>query len=76
MAIAANKIPGIRAASASDISGARLCREHNDANVLALGARTLSVEQALSIVQTFLETQFEGGRHKRRVDKIRAIEQS
>ena len=76
MAIAANKVPGIRAASVGDISGARLCREHNDANVLALGARTLSVEQALSIVQTFLETPFEGGRHQRRVDKIHAIEQT
>ena len=60
----------------NDISGARLCREHNDANILTLGAHTLSVEQALSIVQTFLETQFQGGRHKRRVDKIHAIEQT
>ena len=76
MAIAANKVPGIRAALVNDASGARLCREHNDANILTLGARTLSVEQALSIVQVFLETQFEGGRHKRRVDKIHAIEQT
>jgi ribose 5-phosphate isomerase B len=76
MAIAANKVPGIRAALVNDTSGARLCREHNDANILTLGARTLSVEQALSIVQIFLETQFEGGRHKRRVDKIHAIEQT
>jgi ribose 5-phosphate isomerase B len=74
MAIAANKVPGIRAALVSDVNGARLCREHNDANILTLGARTLSVEQALSIVQAFLETRFEGGRHKRRVDKIHAIE--
>ena len=74
MAIAANKVPGIRAASVHDTHAARLCREHNDANVLTLGARTLSAEQALSIVQTFLQTPFEGGRHQRRVDKIHAIE--
>ena len=76
MAIAANKVPGIRAAAVVDVTSARLCREHNDANVLALGARTLSVEQALSIVETFLETPFEGGRHQRRIDKIHAIEQT
>ena len=74
MAIAANKIRGIRAAPVDNPDAARLCREHNDANVLALGARTLSVEQALHIVEAFLATPFGGGRHQRRIDKITAIE--
>ena len=74
MSIAANKVRGIRAASVSDQAAARLCREHNDANVLTLGARTLSGDRAVQIVETFLATQFAGGRHQRRVDKITAIE--
>ncbi len=74
MAIAANKIPGIRAAHVVDRDGARLSREHNDANVLTLGARTTSVEQALDMVDAFLTTPFGGGRHQRRVDKIMALE--
>ena len=74
MAIAANKVRGVRGCPVGDADAARLCREHNDANVLALGARTLSAEQALRIVDAFLGTQFGGGRHKRRVDKISAIE--
>ena len=74
MAIAANKVRGIRAAPVTDIDSARRCREHNDANVLALGARVLPAERALQIVETFLATPFEQGRHQRRLDKIAAIE--
>lgn len=74
MAIAANKVPGIRAALVGDPESARLCREHNDANVLALGARITAPENALAIVDLFLDTPFAGGRHQRRVDKIAAIE--
>ena len=75
MAIAANKVPGIRAAQVADRHGARLSREHNDANVLSLGARTTSVDQALDIVDAFLATPFGAGRHQRRVDKIMALEE-
>ena len=75
MAIAANKVPGIRAAQVTDRDGARLSREHNDANILSLGARSTSVERALDIVDAFLATPFGGGRHQRRVDKIMALEE-
>jgi ribose 5-phosphate isomerase B len=74
MAIAANKIPGIRAASISDEEGARLSREHNDINVLSLGERTGSPDTARRIVDIFLDTPFAGGRHQRRVDKINALD--
>jgi len=74
MSIAANKVAGIRAAAVSDVETARLVREHNDANVLTLGARTLSPGRALEIVEVFLATAFSGGRHQRRIDKIAAIE--
>ena len=74
MAIAANKIRGIRAAPVTTPSAARLSRQHNNANVLTLGARTLAVSDALEIVEVFLATPFEGGRHQRRVDKIVAVE--
>src|SRR5688500_14894 len=74
MAIAANKIPGIRAASISDEEGARLSREHNDINVLALGERTGNPDTARRIVEIFLDTPFAGGRHQRRVDKINALD--
>jgi ribose 5-phosphate isomerase B len=74
MAIAANKVPGIRAANVTSEYEAQMCREHNGANVLALGARILDPEKALAIVDKFLHTQFAGGRHQRRVDKITAIE--
>jgi ribose 5-phosphate isomerase B len=76
MAIAANKVPGIRAAPIADTATARLSREHNDANILALGARTTPSALALDIVQTFLDTPFEGGRHQRRLDKIAALERA
>jgi ribose 5-phosphate isomerase B len=72
MAMAANKVSGIRAATAWSPDTARLAREHNDANILALGARVLSTDLALSLVRIFLETPFAGGRHQARVDKIGA----
>jgi ribose 5-phosphate isomerase B len=74
MAMAANKIPGIRAAAAIDEASARLSREHNDANVLALGERVTASDQAKRLVDIFLETPFQGGRHQRRLDKIAALE--
>ncbi|HYF37650.1 MAG TPA: ribose 5-phosphate isomerase B [Prosthecobacter sp.] len=73
-AMAANKIPGIRCALCWTTETARLSRLHNDANVLSLGQRTLPVELALEIVQTWLTTPFEGGRHLRRIQGINAIE--
>jgi ribose 5-phosphate isomerase B len=73
-AIAANKVPGVRAALCYDHTTARNSREHNDANVLTLGARLLSAETAREIVALWLETDFAGGRHQRRVDKITALE--
>ncbi len=74
MAIAANKVPGVRAATVTDVEMARLSRAHNDANILALGGRLLDHTRALEIVRTFLDTPFAGDRHQRRVDKIRALE--
>jgi ribose 5-phosphate isomerase B len=76
MAIAANKVPGIRAANVTSGDQARMSREHNNANVLALGARILDTERAREIVDAFLRTQFAGGRHQRRVDKISALERA
>src|SRR5829696_693864 len=74
MAIAANKVPGVRSAPIVDTDTARLSREHNDLNVLTLGARLLPESRAREIVKTFLQTPFEGGRHLARVQKIHAIE--
>lgn len=74
MAMAANKISGVRAASVVDLESARLSREHNDANVLAVGARVTPPDLALEIVRTFLNTPFVGGRHQRRVDKINGLD--
>ena len=74
MAIAANKIPGIRAAVAWNEEIARLSRQHNDANVLSLAARYIPDEEQEKIVKAWLETDFEGGRHERRVEKIEQIE--
>ena len=74
-AIAANKVPGVRAAVCYDRATARNSREHNDANVLSLGARMISAELAREILALWLEIPFAGGRHQRRVDKIRSIEQ-
>ena len=70
MSIAANRKPFIRAALCHGVTDARLCREHNDANVLVVGARTLGIETALDCLKMFLETPFEGGRHQRRVGKM------
>jgi ribose 5-phosphate isomerase B len=74
MAIAANKIPGVRAVACNDLLAARMSREHNDANVLAMGGRLLGREAALEILGCWLETRFAGGRHVQRVDKIAALE--
>ncbi len=76
MSIAANKVKGVRAALAVTDEGARLARAHNDANVLALGAwQEGDADRVHQIVDTFLNTEFEGGRHARRVDKIKAYEE-
>jgi ribose 5-phosphate isomerase B len=72
--IAANKVPGVRAALCYDRATARNSREHNDANVLTLGAKLIAPEAAREIVALWLSTPFAGGRHQRRVDKIRSIE--
>lgn len=74
MSIAANKVPGVRAALVHDADGARLCREHNDANVIALAGGSLGRDAALTILGTFLDTPFAGGRHERRVGKIAELE--
>jgi len=70
VSIAANKVDGIRAALAHDSLTARRAREHNDANVIALGGKVVGDDEAIAIVQEFLAAQFAGGRHQRRVDKI------
>lgn len=70
MAIAANKIEGVRAANCWTVEIARLARQHNNANVLALPARFIDEAEALKCVEAFLETEFEGGRHAGRVQKI------
>ena len=75
MSITANKFPGIRAALAYDLYAAKKARQHNDANVLCLGGRVLGPDLAMEIVQTFLNTSFEGGRHLRRKRKIEKIEE-
>ena len=74
ISIAANKVRGVRCALCGDCFSAQMAREHNDANVLALGARVLGTGLALKIVDTFLDTAFAGGRHERRVAKLMAIE--
>lgn len=72
--IAANKVRGIRAALCNDLFTARLSRAHNDANVLAVGARIVAPRLAEEIVKVFLNTTFDGGRHQRRVDQIAELE--
>ena len=74
MSIAANKVKGIRAACCSDTFSAKYTRMHNDSNVLCIGERVIGQGLALQIVSSFLEAEFEGGRHERRVNKITAIE--
>lgn len=74
ISISANKIKGIRAACCSDYFSAKYTRMHNDANALCLGARVIGVGAALELVDVFLNTEFEGGRHQRRVDQITELE--
>ena len=76
MSIVANKVKGIRAALCNSVTTARLARQHNSANVLALGGRIVGESVALDVVDTWLATDFEGGRHIRRVDKIAALDRS
>ena len=74
ISIAANKVRGIRCAHCAEPVSARLTRQHNDANILAFGARTTGPEVAKEMVDVFLTTDFEGGRHQRRIDQIADIE--
>lgn len=76
ISLAANKVRGIRAAVCSEPYTARMARQHNNCNVLAFGARVVGAELAKMIVDTWLSTEFEGGRHQRRVDMIMAIEEN
>ena len=75
ISISANKIHGVRAALCGDCFSAEMTRRHNDANILALGARVVGPGLALKIVDTFLDTDFEGGRHARRIEQMMALEQ-
>ena len=75
MSIAANKVSGIRCAKVNNIKEAKLSREHNNANVLCLSAKDISVDLAKLIVDEFLSTEFAGGRHERRVNKVMEIEE-
>jgi len=75
MSISANKFPGVRAALVHDEFTAQMSKEHNNANILVMGGRVLSLDQGKKFVEIWLDTQFEGGRHQNRLDKISAIEQ-
>jgi ribose 5-phosphate isomerase B len=75
MSIVANKVPGIRCALVHDCFSAKATREHNDSNILAMGARVIGPGLALEIARIWLTTEFAGGRHARRLDKIRDLEQ-
>jgi ribose 5-phosphate isomerase B len=74
MSIVANKFPGVRAALANDLYSSRFSREHADANILVIGGRMVGTDLAKEIVRIWLETPFAGGRHKRRLEKIEALE--
>ena len=74
ISMAANKVKGIRAACCSDYFSAKFTRLHNNANALCMGGRVVGAGLALELVDVFLETEFEGGRHQRRIDQISAIE--
>lgn len=76
VSIVANKVDGVRAVNAHDPEEAEMSRRHNDANVVTLGGRRIRPDEAKPIVERFLATDFEGGRHERRVEKITAIERS
>lgn len=73
ISIAANKVPGVRAALCTNTTMARLTREHNNANILAMGGRIVGDVLALEMVDTFLGTEFQGGRHEKRINKIESI---
>lgn len=75
ISISANKVRGIRAALCSDCYSARMAKEHNNANIIALGARVIGSELAIEIVKTWLNAEFQGGRHENRVCKIHEIEE-
>ncbi len=75
MSIVANKFPGIRAALCQEDYSAKMSRLHNDSNMLVLPGRLIETEMAINIVKTWFTTDFEGGRHQKRLDKIRAIEE-
>ncbi|HKV44131.1 MAG TPA: ribose 5-phosphate isomerase B [bacterium] len=74
-ALAANKVTGVRCTLCWESYTARVARQHNDANVLSLGARVIGSEVAREVVRVWLESEFEGGRHQARIDKIRAVEE-
>ena len=74
MSIVVNRFPGIRGALCSDVYTAKMCREHNDSNILIMGGRVIEVSLAIEILETWLSTEFEGGRHQRRLDKIKNID--
>lgn len=76
ISIAANKVKGVRAAVCSEPVTARLVKEHNNANIIAFGARIVGIETAKAIVSAYLNAEFEGGRHQRRIDLIHAIEEN
>lgn len=75
VSIVANKVPGVRCALCGDLLSAEMTRRHNDTNMLAMGAGVIGANLAMAIVDKWLTTDFEGGRHQRRVDKITAVEQ-
>jgi ribose 5-phosphate isomerase B len=74
MSIVVNRFPGIRGTLCSDVYTAKMCREHNDSNILIMGGRVIGKGLAYKIVDTWLNTSFEGGRHQRRLDKINEID--
>ena len=74
MSIVVNRFPGIRGTLCSDVYTAKMCREHNDSNVLIMGGRVIEVGLAIEILNIWLNTEFEGGRHQRRLDKINEID--
>ena len=76
MSIAANKVKGIRASCANDLYSAEMTRRHNNSNVLALGARVISVEKIVEIVDKYISTDFDGSYHQRRLDKIKELEET
>ncbi|HEX9614629.1 MAG TPA: RpiB/LacA/LacB family sugar-phosphate isomerase, partial [Bacteroidota bacterium] len=73
MAITANKHKGIRAAACESVTSARLARQHNNANILAIGGRVTGWESVVDIVKVFFSTPFDGGRHERRIDKLHSL---